>query len=250
MVLTIDNTRGKIKLTSLMRDSRVPIDGHDESKLCHAYSYGGPELAIKTINQNFGTDITDYAAVDFAQMKILIDKVGGVYIDVSEKERKEANKFIKEYTNERGAPNVRIEEAGYQHLTGVQAMCYARIRKGGTGDDWGRVERQSIVLQAMFDQVKTLGTAELAGLVTAMLPHVTTSLSPGEIAPLMLGALQNGVPELLHSRVPIDGEWEYSSSGEYIDYDLSRAAELLHAYIYDDVTPGAAAAPDAETPAA
>lgn len=242
MVLTVDNTRHKLKLTSLMRDSRVPIEEHGDDKLCHAYAYGGPELAIRTINQNFGTNISEYVTVDFAQMKVLIDLVGGVYIDVSEKERKEANKFIKEYQKEKGVPAAErtpIEEAGYQHLNGVQAMCYARIRKGGTGDDWGRVERQSVVLQAMFDQVQTLDKNELIALMKNMMPYVTTSLSPGEIVPLLLGAIQGGMPEIVHTRVPVDGEWTYSKSGQYIDYDLDRAAELLRNFIYSDQLPAA-----------
>lgn len=243
MVLTVDNTRHKLKLTSLMRDSLVPIEGHGKDKLCHAYSFGGPELAIRTINQNYGTDISEYIAVDFGQMKELIDKVGGVYIDVSEKERVEANKFIKEYQKEKGVPKderTPIEASGYQHLNGVQAMCYARIRKGGTGDDWGRVERQSIVLEAMFDQVRDMDTAALIGLMTEIMPGMTSSLSLREMLPLVMGALQDGKPALTHSRLPVDGEWEYAgSAGEYIKFDLSLAADQLYDFIYNDITPGA-----------
>lgn len=65
MIVTVDNTRGKIKLISLMRDSLVDIDGYGEDKLNAAYFRGGPSLAIRTINENFGTDIKDYVAVDF-----------------------------------------------------------------------------------------------------------------------------------------------------------------------------------------
>lgn len=241
MILTVDNKRHKLKLTSLMRDSLVAIEGHKRDKLCHAYAYGGPELAIRTINQNFGTDIAEYITVDFGQMKELIDQIGGIYVDVSEKERVEANKFIKAYQKEKGVPvdeRTPIAEAGYQHLNGVQAMCYARIRKGGTGDDWGRVERQSIVLQAMFDQVKGMSTTELISLMTEMLPHVTTSLSPTEIVPLLLGELKDGKPTIEHTHFPADGDWEYSgSSGEYIKFDLEKAAEKLQDYIYNDVSP-------------
>lgn len=244
MVLTIDNTRHKLKLTSLMRDSLVAIDGHGKDKLCHAYSYGGPELAIRTINQNFGTDISEYAAVDFGQMKTLVDQVGGIYIDVSEKERKEANKFIREYQSEKGVPRKErtpIEEAGYQHLNGVQAMCYARIRKGGTGDDWGRVERQSVVLQAMFGQIQQMKTTELVALMGEMLPNVTTSLSPTEILPLFYGALKGGKPQIEHSRIPADGEWDYGgSSGEYITFDLEQAQNRLLDYIHEDQAPNTA----------
>lgn len=244
MVLTVDNKRHKLKLTSLMRDSRVEVEGHDEDKLCHAYAYGGSKLAIRTINRNFGMDIQDYITVDFAQMKALVDAVGGIWIDVSEKERIEANKFIKAYQKEKGVPRderTPIEEPGYQHLNGVQAMCYARIRKGGTGDDWGRVERQSVVLNAMLGQVKNLSAGELVTLVQTMMDDVTTSLSPAELMPLVLGAVKGGMPELVHTRVPVDGAWEYSPSGQYIVYDLEQASDALRAFIYDDILPVSAA---------
>lgn len=82
MIVTVDNTRGKIKLISLMRDSLVDIDGYGEDKLNAAYFRGGPSLAIRTINENFGTDIKDYVAVDFEQLVQIVDAIGGVDIDV------------------------------------------------------------------------------------------------------------------------------------------------------------------------
>lgn len=242
IILTVDNTRGKIKLTSLMRDSLVDIPGYERNKLCHAYSYGGPELAIRTLNRTFDMNITDYAAVDFGQLKVLIDLVGGVHIDVSDEERRETNKFIEEYCVEAGVPEDEIpyiKESGYQYLTGVPAMCYSRIRKGGTGDDWGRVERQGEVLQAMFDQVKTLSKPEMVNLVQKFMPYVTTSLKPTEILPLVVGAVQNGTPILQHTRIPVDGDWKYSSDGCYIKFDADRAAEQINQYIYDDIFPDA-----------
>lgn len=235
MVMTVDADTGKVKLTSLMRDSRVEIDGHGTQKLCHAYSFDGPKGAIKAINETFDLNITDYAEVNFVQMANLIGEVGGVDIEVSEKERKEANKFIREYYESFDMEPELIEEAGYQHLNGIQAMTFARIRKGGTGDDWGRVERQSIVLEAMFDTVKDKSMTELAGMMPRLLPYVTTSLKKTEMLSLAKGLFSNGKPEIEHARVPADGEWEYGGANEqYIVYDLDRAAEQINAYIYED----------------
>lgn len=235
MVMTIDADAGKIKLTSLMRDSRVKIDGHGTQKLCHAYSFDGPKGAIRTINEIFDLDITDYAEVNFVQMANLIGEVGGVDIEVSEKERKEANKYIKEYYESFDMEPELIEESGFQHLNGVQAMTFARIRKGGTGDDWGRVERQSIVLEAMFETVQDKSMTELAAMMPRLLPYVTTSLKKTEMIALAKGLFANGRPEIEHSRVPVDGEWDYGGAqSEYIVYDLDRAAEQINAYIYED----------------
>ncbi|MDR3767023.1 MAG: LCP family protein [Butyricicoccus sp.] len=235
MVMSVNADTGTIKLISLMRDSEVEIEGHGTQKLCHAYSYGGPQLAIKTINQIFDLNITDYAEVNFVQMANLIGEVGGVDIDVSEKERVEANKYIKEYYESFDMEPELIEEAGYQHLNGIQAMTYARIRKGGTGDDWGRVERQSVVLEAMFETVQDKSITELVTMMPRLLPYVTTSLKKTEMVSLAKGLFANGRPQIEHSRVPKDGEWKYGGSQEqYIVYDLDKAAEDINEYIYGE----------------
>lgn len=241
MIVTIDNTRGKIKLISLMRDSLVNIDDHGEDKLNAAYFLGGPSLAIRTINENFGTDITEYIAVNFEQLVEIIDALDGVEIDVQSNEVDELNRVIRDYGIEQGKEFQGVDGAGLQTLDGVQALCYGRIRKGGTGDDWARVERQSIVLEAMFTKVQEMSASELIGLMQKLVPYVTTSLSPTEIAPLIVGAVKDGVPTLEHTRVPLDGEWNYyGSSSEYILYDLDVAADHIHEYIYNDVFPGKA----------
>ena len=251
MIVTVDNTRGKLKLTSLMRDSLVPIAGHGETKLNEAYFYGGAPLAIRTINECFGTDITDYIAVDFEQLAGIVDAMDGVEIDVQDFELDELNRVIRDYGIEQEQEFARVEAAGRQTLDGVQALCYGRIRKGGTGDDWSRVERQSVVLTALFDKVQSMNASRLIGLMQKLMPYVTTSLSPGEIAPLIVGALQKGVPALEHTRLPLDGEWNYyGSAGEYILYDLDTAAAHFSDYIYRDIPPSADAplSPDANAP--
>ena len=236
MIVTIDNTRGKIKLSSLMRDSLVEIDGYGEDKLNAAYFRGGPSLAIRTINENFGTDIKDYVAVDFEQLVEIIDALGGVEINVqNDNELTELNRVIKDYGTEQNKTFSGVESTGLQTLDGVQALCYGRIRKGNTGDDWARVERQGVVLNAIFTKLQNLGASELIGTMRKLIPYVTTSLSPTEIAPLIVGAVKNGVPTLEHTRVPLDGEWTYSgASSEFITYDLDVAADHIHAYIYND----------------
>lgn len=249
MIVTVDNTRGKIKLISLMRDSLVTIDGHGEDKLNAAYFLGGPSLAIRTINENFGTDITEYIAVNFEQLVEIIDALGGVEINVeTTEELLELNRVIRDYGIEQGKEFTGVEHTGLQTLDGVQALCYGRIRKGGTGDDWARVERQSIVLEAMFTKVQEMSASELIGLMQKLVPYVTTSLSPTEIAPLIVGAVKDGVPTLEHTRVPLDGEWDYyGASSEYILYDLDVAADHIHEYIYNDVFPGESTSTDSSS---
>ena len=239
MILTIDNTRGKIKLTSIMRDSLVEING-TKDKINHAYTLG-PTQAVRTLNETFGLDITEYATVIFDQMSDMIDAVGGINIEVYDNEVKETNRFIKEYcVEQRGIPNYEdyyIQSAGYQWLNGVQAMSYGRIRKNGTGDDWGRVNRQGRVLQAMLTEVKGMSIGKMADLAGKVLPNMKTSLRLRELTPLMLGMLRFGKPEIEHFRLPADGCWEYSQDGAYILFDEEEAAGQLHEYIYEDRRP-------------
>lgn len=236
MVLSVDSADGEVKVTSLMRDSKVEIDGHGEGKLNHAYSYGGPALAIRTINQNFDLNIEHYAQVDFSQMANLIGALGGVVIDVKEKELKELNKFIGEYCRAAKAEECPVEQAGVQTLNGIQAMSYGRIRKGGTGDDWGRVERQAIVLEAMFQRVQGMSLPEIVELAPKMLKYVTSDLSMFEITKLAIGLLRHGMPEIDHARIPADGTWDYGGKNkQYIVFNLEKAANRLNDYIYEDI---------------
>ena len=236
MVLSVDSADGEVKVISLMRDSKVEIDGHGEGKLNHAYSYGGPALAIQTINQNFELNIEHYAQVDFSQMANLIGALGGVVIDVKENERKELNKFIGEYCRAANTENCPVEQAGVQTLNGIQAMSYGRIRKGGTGDDWGRVERQAVVLEAMFQRVRGMSLAEIIELAPKMLKYVTSDLSMFEITKIAVGLLRHGMPEIDHGRIPVDRTWDYGGKNkQYIVFDLDKAANRLHDYIYEDI---------------
>ena len=236
MVLSVDSADGEVKVISLMRDSKVEIDGHGEGKLNHAYSYGGPALAIQTINQNFELNIEHYAQVDFSQMANLIGALGGVVIDVKENERRELNKFIGEYCRAANTENCPVEQAGVQTLNGIQAMSYGRIRKGGTGDDWGRVERQAVVLEAMFQRVRGMSLAEIIELAPKMLKYVTSDLSMFEITKIAVGLLRHGMPEIDHGRIPVDRTWDYGGKNkQYIVFDLDKAANRLHDYIYEDI---------------
>ena len=78
MIVTVDAVHNDIKLVSILRDSLVRIDGYGYQKINAAYSFGGPELAIKTLNQTFNLNIRNYATVDFVSMADIIDMVGGI----------------------------------------------------------------------------------------------------------------------------------------------------------------------------
>lgn len=176
MIASIDFGRGKIKLTSIARDTYVTIPGYEnKTKINHAYAYGGPELAIRTLNYNFQMNIEDYVTVNFEQLASVIDAAGGVDITITEAERVSANKNIREISSTEPL----IQQSGTVHLTGAQAVGYSRIREIG-GDD-ARTSRQRTVLNALFDQAMNLSWTSYPGLIREMIPMVKTSLGYDDI---------------------------------------------------------------------
>lgn len=99
MIITLDGTHNKIKISSIMRDTYVHVDGYGMTKITHAYAYGGPQLAIKTINENFGLNIKDYVKVDFFSLEKIVDSVGGIEVNITSQELKVINGYIKEVSD-------------------------------------------------------------------------------------------------------------------------------------------------------
>lgn len=198
MVVSIDKKDKKIKMVSIMRDSYVKIDGHGRDKLNHAYAYGGPQLTMKTLNQNFGLNIKDYVAVNFQNMAEIVDALGGIDINVRADELNEKNPYninfyIKEISilKKVKKPPL-VTKTGMQHLNGIQAVAYSRIRYAGDGD-FERTERQREVLTQLFDKIKSAGVMKLPGIANNLMQYVTTSLDAGDIISLGTDVLKSGL---------------------------------------------------------
>lgn len=231
MILSVDKWHNSIKISSLLRDSRVKIDGHGYDKLAHAYAYGGPTLAMKTINQNFDLDVQEYITVNFEQLADIIDAVGGIDLTITEEERVATNGIL---ASTPGITTEEIKSSGTVHLNGQQATAYARIRK--LDSDSMRASRQQTVLETVFNKIMDLSPLEYPSFIKDMLSLVETSLSYGDIlslAPVMLF----GKPEFESTTVPNDedGAAGQTISGVwYWDYDIDEAAERLHMFIYGE----------------
>lgn len=240
MILTVDKEHNKLKLTSLMRDSYVKIDGHGKDKLNHAYAYGGPQLAIKTINQNFNLNIRDYATVNFYHMQDIIDALGGVDIDIKKDEIEPVNAMMNELAFAGKYKPPYLKSAGKQSLNGRQALAYARTRYVGNGD-FDRTERQRIILNALFEKVKSAGISKYPSLINTLLPMVETSLSQAEILKLGTSVLTSGLSNLEQQRFPVDGY--YKDGGQmindtwYLPFDEKATVSQIHDYIFEDIKP-------------
>ena len=123
MIATIDPIHNKLKITSIMRDSYVNIEGRGYDKINHAYAFGGPELAIKTINQNFGLNIDDFVAVDFNSLPKIINILGGITLNITNEELQYINSYIDDINRKDGTSSPHISNTGEQYVDGVQALA-------------------------------------------------------------------------------------------------------------------------------
>ena len=278
MILSVDNRHGKLKLTSILRDSEVTIEGEGyqsyvnyTDKINAAYSLGGPELAIRTLNQNFGLDIRDYVTVNFAYMAAIVDAFGGVDITMTgeevyqlnanlwalsqeveqQKETDQANgtyeeQTYAEITSEDYIPDINGEiniaygeyEDGTYHLNGNQAVAYGRIRY--VDSDWGRVERQQTVLIALVSKLTEMGISDYTSLISQLMPYCETSLDLADIVS-MTPILFTGF-SMDRISVP-DPDYETDLFSDYIDnvyhmqYSTEGAGERISAFIYEEDSP-------------
>ncbi len=239
MVMSVDKKHGKIKVVSLMRDSLVSIDGHGQNKLAHAYFYGGPELAIKTINQTFGLNIKEYVTVNFNELAQIVDAVGGVTVNVKAKECKYLNKNLREqakYDNFK-AKEYYISEGGKYKLNGQQALAYARIRK--LDSDFVRTDRQRTVLRQIFNEALSMNPLRYPEFAKDFLSVCDTSLDLNDC--IALAGIMTKSPEFVDVRLPLNEDMisgDYRVNGiSYVYYDTEATAAKLRDFIYNDIIP-------------
>jgi LCP family protein required for cell wall assembly len=233
LVLSVDKKHNKIKLISIARDSYVAIDGHRNDKLTHAYAYGKSTLAVKTLNKNFGLEISDYVTVNFHGFSRIIDYIGGVEIDVNKKEMDHLNSYIIPKLIKSGFDCERIKSTGKQRLSGTQALCYSRIRK--IDGDVERGNRQKEVLGAMFDEVKGMNVSKLPKVAEMVFSECQTSLSTKDIISMGLWAVTSS-PTMENISIPNDnvkGKGQMMNGGWYYVYDIKAAAKEMKDFILE-----------------
>ena len=238
MIISIDQVTKKIKMSSIMRDTYVNIEGKGMDKINAAFAIGGPQLAIKTLNQNFALDIKDYINVDFFGTAKMINALGGVEIDVKDEEIPYLNNYLKEISILDHIPPVNIKKAGKQRLNGKQAVAYTRIRAVGRGD-YERTERQRNVLVALFQTMQGAGASILPVFMTQVLPYLQTSMSSSALFRIGGELLSSRSRSIEQARFPLDA----SSKGVrindiwYLQADLNKTTEALYNFIYKDIKP-------------
>ena len=237
MILTLDGIHNKLKITSILRDSRVKIDGHGRDKLCHAFVYGGANLAVKTLNKNFRLDIRDYVALNFGQLIHIIDAVGGIDVKIKRSQVGEINGIIASTPEYCKSPKLSPfkQKSKVVHLNGAQALSYSRMRK--KDDEPHRAARQRLIVDLLFQKILNVPPKEYPGLVRRLMPFTKTSLSFKDILKFVPFVLNKKptiekfvVPDNRDSEVKggiINGVW-------YWTYSLKKYSVKLHRFLYEN----------------
>lgn len=221
MLLTIDGNNKKIKLTSFMRDSWVDIPGKGHSRLNSACSWGGYQLVKDTIEYNFGIKIDHYALVDFKIFETIVDKIGGVDVEVTKAE----SNFMKD--------KFTVPYGDSVHLSGAQALWYCRIRK--LDSDFMRTKRQRKVMTAMLQKLQKENIKTLVSLAEEILPLVETDMTKNDI--IMLG-LKNATSLLKFNidqmRIPAEDTWKNAtvSGMAVLKLDMDKNKAALEQFLY------------------
>ena len=231
IIASINNDTKEINLVSVYRDTYVDIDGYGLDKITHAYSYGGPELAIKTLNKNLDLNIKEFVTVNFDAVADAVDALGGVNIRIEEDEISAINSAIRNTAKHTGLEAEYIENAGMQTLNGVQAVGYSRVRYT-EGGDYRRTERMRTVIEAMFKKLKDKSIGEINSFADKILPEVYTNLEPNEVISL--------APNMLSYKMSESIGWPYKTRGITTDrwygvpVTLEENVKQLHREIFGE----------------
>lgn len=182
MIASIKNDTKEVRIASIYRDTllNVDYDGGFTTKITHAYAYGGPELAIKTLNENLDLKITDFVSVNFMALTKAVDTLGGVTIKVEEDELPTLNTMIAELVRVTGIYSDGVFSTGTLTLNGIQATAYSRIRSTDRGDIT-RTERQREVIMAMMKAAKASGLSTIDEMIDEAFPYILTSLDKKDL---------------------------------------------------------------------
>ncbi len=255
IILSINKDTGSIKLTSLLRDMYVTIPGYKNmNRINVAYARGGGQLAMRTVNKNFEMNIQNYVTINFYGLASIIDAIGGIDIDLTKTEAGAINTYLRKhppkYDNTDGSQRVTLEKKdGVQHLDGVQAVMYARLRK--IDNDFGRTARQRHLLELLLEKVmQDMSLDKMMTLIETCIPYVTTNMNPSTMVELGMTVLSSDIisrakagEELLEQhRVPMDGCYSYKDiNGASVIYlstnNLKKNIQSIHEFIYGQYYP-------------
>ena len=236
MLVTVNMEKQKIYMTSFLRDLYVNISGIGVRKLNAASANGGPELAVQTLEENYQVQIDNYAMVDFNAMIDVIDALGGIDLEIDEAERVTANDYITCMCqdNEEDPKPHYIKEAGFVHLSGYQAVGYARNRYTGKGSDFRRTQRQRNVMTAILKKVQSGSYDSLTDVVKSIMPYITHDITQMEMIGILMKLNTWIGYDTVEQHIPYDNEY-YVENEILIPKDMSDTITKLNGLLYGDL---------------
>ena len=232
MIACLNRETGEIRIVSVYRDLFIQIDEKGKyHKFNEAYFRGGPDQALWAIKHNLDIVPDDYATFNWKAVIDAINIMGGVDIEITEPEFAYINAFITETVEATGIGSVQLKHAGMNHLDGVQAVAYARLRLMDT--DFQRTERQRRVISLLAEKAKKADPKTLMELVTSVLPETKTSVTIADLLPMAANAKKfylgstGGFP-FEKTTGKIDGR------DSVIPVTLETNVIQLHRFLFDD----------------
>lgn len=236
MVASLNKNTKKITLVSIPRDTYVNVPGYGKTKINHAYAYGGEQLAIKTINNNFDLNITEYVTVDFSGLINIINSVGGIKLNITKEEMNVLNQYLKDSYKITGKTYVPMTEYGYVTLNGEQALAHSRDRY--VGSDFDRANRQRTVLMALMNKLASMNSDTLMAFISDdFLTQVKTNINVTKYTGLISSLLKDKSSYLTDIKSVQVPSTDYAS-GQYIDGiyyfvpDMEAAKQDMYKYLY------------------
>ena len=261
IIVSINKDEGTIKLTSVLRDLYVTIPGYNsKNRINVAYSRGGGQLAMRTMNNLLELNIQHYVVINFYGLASIIDALGGIDIELTKAEAGAINTYINKNLKKGGYDNqdknykrqALEKKNGVQHLDGIQAVMYARLRT--IDNDFKRSERQRHLLELLLGKVLEggLDMNKLLGLLETCLPYAETNMSAMDMVSLAMGVLksdilkklESGEPLLQQFRIPMDETWKYYTTdggASVVTFRTTKRqqenVEAIHQFIYGEYIP-------------
>lgn len=238
MIASVNQDTGDIKLVSVFRDTFLNI-GESYSKCNAAYAKGGAEQAVKMLNTNLDMDIENFVTVSYWALVGVIDALGGIDVDVTDKELVHLNNYGTSIGKTMNTSFTPVAKSGYQRLNGMQAAAYCRIRyagMGGLNNDFARAARQRYVLKAIEERAKKADLNSLLDAFNAVQSDIYTSFQKEDIINLISHVWdysivdENGFPQEEYRTVKNMG----AKGSCIVPLDLETNVKWLHKFLFDE----------------
>ena len=232
LLASINKSTNEVKVASIFRDSYlyIPAEGFCD-KVTHAHAYGGAREAMRTLNRNLDLNIKDVVVVNWGSVAKAVDAMGGLKVNIRKNEIPQMNYYIGDTQNTIGGKRTHIKHPGVRNLNGVEAVTYARIRKGSSGGDKARARRMRKLFRAGIDKIRHMDAEQIHTLADKILPQIQTNMTNDTLTDLLVGFPKYRITSSFGWPFKYDG-W-YSGFGWYdVPITLKSNVIKLHKRLF------------------